>query len=162
MSSWFPELEMADRSTSLVPALRWYARAMLADPLAADEVVYEVLSTVERLDRQDAESDRRIEAFTITHWLTVNRLRGLAGQVGSSARDDQPKRRNLLWALLTLSEDERAALLLVGIEGLSYADTATVLGTSAQSVLTLISRARQRFAAETADGARLAKDQTIC
>jgi RNA polymerase sigma-70 factor (ECF subfamily) len=155
------EVEMTDPLTSLVPALRRYARAMLADPLAADDVVCDFLSAVGRLDWQDVENDQRVEAFTITHLLTVNRLRGRARRAGSTPHESQPKRLDPLSALLSLSEDERAALLLVSIERLSYADTATVLGTSATTVLALLSRARARVAAEMIGESVLVGDSMI-
>ena len=51
-------------------------------------------------------------------------------------------RLDLLAALARLSLDQRAALLLVGVEQLSYAECADVLGIPIGTVMSRVSRAR--------------------
>ncbi|EFI50029.1 RNA polymerase, sigma-24 subunit, ECF subfamily [Afipia sp. 1NLS2] len=56
--------------------------------------------------------------------------------------------RELLKVLVRLPEDQRAVLLLVGVEDLSYADTARVLDIPIGTVMSRLSRARERLANE--------------
>ena len=59
----------------------------------------------------------------------------------------QDERRILREGLLTLTETERAAVVLRDIEGLSTAETAAVLGSSETTVRSHISRARMKLRA---------------
>jgi RNA polymerase sigma-70 factor (ECF subfamily) len=47
-----------------------------------------------------------------------------------------------------LPEDQRAVLLLVSVEGLSYAETASVLGVPTGTVMSRLARARERLRRE--------------
>ena len=53
--------------------------------------------------------------------------------------------RDLLAALDGLGEDHKALLLLVGVEDLSYAEAAAVLGVPLGTVMSRLSRARARL-----------------
>ena len=54
-------------------------------------------------------------------------------------------RRDLLRALATLPEDQRAVLLLVGLEQFAYKEAADVLGVPVGTVMSRLSRARERM-----------------
>jgi len=53
--------------------------------------------------------------------------------------------RDLLRAFATLPEDQRAVLLLVGVEDASYQEAAKVLGVPVGTVMSRLSRGRERL-----------------
>jgi RNA polymerase sigma-70 factor (ECF subfamily) len=53
--------------------------------------------------------------------------------------------RDLLRAFATLPEEQRAVLLLVGVEDLSYQEAARVLGVPIGTVMSRLSRGRERL-----------------
>ena len=63
--------------------------------------------------------------------------------------DSDPERRlivrDCLAALDTLTEEQKSILLLVGVEDLSYADMAKALDIPIGTVMSRLSRARERF-----------------
>ena len=56
--------------------------------------------------------------------------------------------KDVLSKLARLPEDQRAVLLLVAVEDLSYADTAKVLNIPVGTVMSRLSRARERLQQE--------------
>ncbi|GJE60632.1 hypothetical protein MPOCJGCO_2746 [Methylobacterium trifolii] len=63
--------------------------------------------------------------------------------------------RDLMTALEALPEEQRSVLLLVTVEGLSYAETAQVLAIPTGTVMSRLSRARDRMI-QLMDGAETA------
>ncbi len=61
--------------------------------------------------------------------------------------------RDLQAALLRLPEEQREVLLLVGLEQLTYEETAGVLGIPVGTVMSRLSRARERLRGLLAGGA---------
>ncbi|NTF23488.1 RNA polymerase sigma factor, partial [Agrobacterium rubi] len=53
--------------------------------------------------------------------------------------------RDILEALDRLSDDQKSLLLLVGVEDLSYEQAAAVIGVPVGTVMSRLSRARQKF-----------------
>ena len=53
--------------------------------------------------------------------------------------------RDLLRAFAALPEEQRAVLLLIGVEDLSYQDAARVLGVPIGTVMSRLSRGRERL-----------------
>jgi len=141
----------------LIPALRRYARALLRDRTAADDLVHDCLErTISRWHQRRPETDARAWVFTILHNLAMNRLRQAARRGPHVELDDaaaaQPpsqeahvRHGELLRALAELPADQRSVLLLVGVEGLSYADAARVQGVPIGTVMSRLSRARERL-----------------
>jgi RNA polymerase sigma-70 factor (ECF subfamily) len=62
--------------------------------------------------------------------------------VGAS-QDDHMAGRDLIRALGSLPEEHRSVLLLVGVEDLSYADAARVMGVPVGTVMSRLFRARE-------------------
>ena len=60
----------------------------------------------------------------------------------------------MLAQFAALSPDHQAVLLLVGVEGMAYADVAQVLGVPVGTVMSRLSRAREQFR-RLLDGERL-------
>jgi RNA polymerase sigma factor (sigma-70 family) len=144
----------------LIPALRRYARALLRDRAAADDLLQDCLErAITRWHQRRADGDARTWLFTILHNLAISRLRQTARRGFSIALDDADEsatarpptqedglhHRAVLRALETLPEDQRAVLLLVSVEDLSYAETARVLDIPVGTVMSRLSRAREKL-----------------
>ena len=139
-----------------LPRLRRYARALTGDAARADDLVQDTLErALAKLDLWQPGSDLRAWLFTLMHNLFVNQLRGQRSQ--DTALDEVPEipvsggqmealaARDLHAALLRLPEDQRAVILLVGLEQFSYAEAAQVLGVPAGTVMSRLARARERM-----------------
>lgn len=138
-----------------IPALRRYAHALLRDRDGADELVQDCLErAVARRHLFRAKGSVRGWLFTIL----LNRFRD--GRRHLRSRPDivsldgaaEPTRPGAQEAHLALSEvhaamgllpeEQRAALLLLAVEGLSVAEAARVLGVPEGTVASRVARAR--------------------
>ncbi len=153
-----PSRDMTELVEPLIPALRRYARALMRDPDTADDLVQDSLErAMTRWSQRRREQSTRAWMFTILHNLAINRLRTrkpahLPLDDVSEARlaqaPDQEaamQRRDLLEALERLPEDQRHLLLLISLEGLSYAEAAVVTGVPIGTVMSRLARARERL-----------------
>ena len=142
----------------LIPALRRYAYALTWDHALADDLVQDCL------ERAVARWHQRREGGDVKAWLLAilrnvhidhhhrERRQGQRVALDEStnptvrpSQEDGLALSDLLSALDGLSEDHRALLLLVGVEDLSYAEAAEVLGVPVGTVMSRLSRARARF-----------------
>jgi RNA polymerase sigma-70 factor (ECF subfamily) len=152
----------------LIPALRRYARSLLRDRVAADDLVQDCLErTITRWHQRRPDGDTRAWVFTILHNLAFNRLRqlhrrgehlpidGIDDTVLARAptQEDGLRHQVILDALATLPDEQRSVLLLVTVEDLSYAEAARVLGIPIGTVMSRVSRAREKLAQVLAAGA---------
>ena len=142
-----------------IPRLRRYARALTGDRAQADDLVQECLARAwQKLSLWRRGSDLRAWLFTILHNLFVNELRRSKRRPELLAFDDEaldaPHRatqedglmlRDLEVALNCLSLDQRAVLLLVAVEEMSYEETAKTLAIPVGTVMSRLSRARERL-----------------
>jgi RNA polymerase sigma-70 factor (ECF subfamily) len=163
-----PSAEMIAIVQPLIPALRRYARALLRDKDDADDLVQDVLErvTIHWHRRRQSESVRAW-LFAILHNLAIDRLRRRTrnGRVASldTVADAQlaappqqeiaMEQQRLLSLFGLLPEDQRSVLLLVGVEELSYAEAADVLGVPLGTVMSRLSRGRERLRRLVEDGA---------
>jgi RNA polymerase sigma-70 factor (ECF subfamily) len=140
-----------------IPRLRRYARALAGDDGEADDLIQDTLErALARLDQwRDGDSPRKW-LFSILHNLHVDGLRrksrrpphvGLesVGVDQSTPSADGASGRDLDRALQLLSVDQRRVVLLVGLEGLSYAETAGVLEVPVGTVMSRLARGRDRL-----------------
>lgn len=149
----------------LIPRLRRYARVLLRDSVAADDLVQDCLErAINHWHQRRADGDARTWLFTILHNLAMNRMRQTARRgphvpvedacpAAIARAPDQEAgihHHDVLQALDRLPDDQRAVLLLVTIEELSYADTAKALGVPIGTVMSRLSRARTRLRDEIA------------
>ena len=118
-----------------IPALRRYARALTRDADIADDLVQDTLVRALRSEHLFHGGDVRSWLYTILTNLNRNRLRSLARRPTMSSIEDndapdlagpEAGGRDIERALATLVEDQRNALLLVVLEGLSYREVAEV------------------------------------
>lgn len=139
-----------------IPRLRRYAVALLRDRGRADDLVQDTLERALRkfgLFRRD--SDLRAWLFTVMHNVFVNQVRANAVRGDTVAFDDnEPEHspldntaalRDLSVALALLPSEQRAVVLLVGMEQLSYDEAARVLGVPQGTVMSRLSRGRERL-----------------
>lgn len=146
----------------LIPALRRYARALVRNAATADDLVQDCLERAVSHWHQRRDSDPRRWLFTILHNLAISHFRRSASRgkhvpidetdenaLGQGAVQEQTLiHQQALKKLARLPEDQRAVLLLVAVEDLSYADAAKVLGIPIGTVMSRLSRARERFQQE--------------
>lgn len=143
--------------TQQIPKLRRYARALLGDPVKADDLVQETL--LRALSRQHlwkSGTDMRAWMFTILHNLHVNnqRRRFVRGEYQDSleaqpepeslpTQESSLELRDLARALQMLPEAQRQVVLLVGLEGLDYKNVASVLEIPVGTVMSRLHRGRE-------------------
>jgi RNA polymerase sigma factor (sigma-70 family) len=143
-----------------IPALRRYAYALVRDHDMADDLVQDTLerALTHRASRRD-DGDLRAWLFAIQRNLYVSAYRRRqrwgapvaldeADLPPSAARQEGTLEvRDVLAALDQLPEEQRSLLLLVGVEDFSYEEAARILGMPVGTVMSRLSRARQRLRA---------------
>ena len=151
-------MDEAKRLVDLIPRLRRYARALVGDRTTADDLVQDTLERAwAKLHLYRRGTDLRAWLFTVMHNVHVNRIR--ATRVTDPLEDDmpelaQPQRgpdallvRDLDRAIARLPADQRAVLLLVTLEEMSYEEVARTLGIPIGTVMSRLSRAREKLRA---------------
>ena len=134
-----------------IPALRRYARALTHDAELADDLVQDTLVRALRSEHLFHGGEVRSWLYTILTNLNRNRLRSLARRPTLTPIEDndapdmagpEAGGRDIERALATLVDDQRTALLLVVLEGLSYREVAEVQGVPIGTVMSRLARAR--------------------
>ncbi|AVS70328.1 RNA polymerase subunit sigma-24 [Paracidovorax avenae] len=139
-----------------LPGLRRYARALTGNAWAADDLVQD---TLERACRKwllwRPGSDLRAWLFTLMHRVYLNQLRAVPAQPPLDLESVQdhlqaPATRtddalDLDRCLQRLPAEQRAVLLLVTLEDMDYTAAAKVLDVPVGTVMSRLSRARQRL-----------------
>lgn len=144
---------------ALLPRLRRFARALTGSGPAADDLAQ---ATVERaivhLDKWQPGTRLDSWMYRIAHNLYRNERRNAAtrgakhGQIqGTSERAVDGEREAVARiefaavsaAIAELPEEQRSALLLVAVEGLSYKEAAEVTGATVAALTSRIARARE-------------------
>ena len=149
MSEFHEHIEVA------IPALRRYARALSRDAETADDIVQDTLVRALRSEHLFHGGDTRAWLYTILTNLNRNRLRTLSRRPvlapikDSDAATGGPEAggRDITRALDELAEDQRSALLLVVLEGLTYREVAEVQGVPIGTVMSRLARARGQIKA---------------
>lgn len=140
-----------------IPRLRRYARALARDVATADDLVQDCLArALGKLHLWQEGTDLRAWLFTILHNQYVNQVRRAVREgaaVGLSETEPMLTRaphqgkslelRDLERAIAKLPEEQRAVILLVGLEGMRYEEVADVLGVPVGTVRSRLSRGRE-------------------
>jgi RNA polymerase sigma factor (sigma-70 family) len=154
--------EDSDRLIACIPRLRRYARALLGGRADADDLVQD---TVERgwdkLDSWRRGSDMRAWLFGIMHNLHVDHQRRPTlptepldalddGKLPASTPDGNTAEgrlalRDMDSALQQLPPEQREILLLVALEEMTYDEVAAALNIPMGTVMSRLSRARERL-----------------
>ena len=150
MSTFHQEL------AAVIPALRRYARSLTRDTESADDLVQDTLVRALRSEHLFHGGHIRSWLYTILTNLNRNRLRSLARRplLTTIEDNDAPDAsgpesggRDIERALALLVDDQRTALLLVVLEGLTYREVAEVQGVPIGTVMSRLSRARMQIKA---------------
>jgi RNA polymerase sigma-70 factor (ECF subfamily) len=142
--------------TPHIPRLRRYARALTGERSAADDLVQDTLErALSRFHLWRRGSDMRAWLFTIMHNVHVNQSRSRARHPHESLEEpfapaparepDWAELRDIGEALARLPVEQRAVLLLVGLEQFTYEEAAQVLGVPVGTVMSRLSRGRERM-----------------
>jgi len=139
-----------------IPALRRYARALTRDAETADDLVQDTLVRALRSEHLFHGGAVRSWLYTILTNLNRNRLRSMARRpIITQLQDDdatdaagpEAGGRDIERALAMLVEEQRTALLLVVLEGLTYREVAEVQGVPIGTVMSRLARARMQIKA---------------
>ncbi len=148
----------AQRMVELIPRLRRYARALVGDRATADDLVQDTLERAwTKLHLYRRGTDLRAWLFTVMHNVHVNRVR--AARATDTLQDEMPELaqraaqgdallvRDLDRAIGRLPAEQRAVLLLVVLEEMSYEQVARTMGIPIGTVMSRLSRAREKLRA---------------
>ena len=137
-----------------IPALRRYARALTRDSDIADDLVQDTLVRALRSEHLFHGGEVRSWLYTILTNLNRNRLRSLSRRPTITVIDDndapdmagpEAGGRDIERALAALVDDQRTALLLVVLEGLTYREVAEIQGVPIGTVMSRLARARMQI-----------------
>lgn len=142
-----------------IPALRRYAWALSGDSNQVDDLVQECLTrAISRRKLWISQKGMRPWLFTILHNIFVNTLRRVGSSPVSSSLEDYENSAisasdadamcvlsDFEQSLKQLPVDQREALLLVGMEQLSYKEASKVAGVPVGTIMSRLSRARQQL-----------------
>lgn len=147
---------------SLLPRLRRFAYGLTGDGHQADDLVQTgCLKAIERWQQYQPGTSLASWMFRIlqTTWLDEYRTRQrqqtdswdegfdeLMGDDGTSLLEARSEARAVRRLVAELPEDQRAVLMLVAVEGLSYKEAAEVLELPLGTVMSRLARARGRLA----------------
>jgi len=140
-----------------IPRLRRYARALVGDRYVADDLVQDTLERAwNKFYLWRPGSDLRAWLFTIMHNVFVNQARRRRYEI-EQAMDELPavavratqgdhlELEDVDRALRTLSLEQREVVLLVAVEQLTYEEVGRTLGVPIGTVMSRLSRARERM-----------------
>lgn len=150
-----------------IPRLRRYARALLQNVATADDLVQDTLERAwSRRSLFRAGSDLRAWLFTIMHNIFINQYHRTASAPATVALEDEAFQiaaianaegnvviRDLAAALQQLNPDLREVVLLVGVEQMSYEEVAQILQIPLGTVMSRLSRGRERLRSLMSGGA---------
>ena len=145
-----------------IPGLRRYAYALLRGDLeGADDLVQDSLErALSRWHQRRTDGDLHGWLFTILYHRFVTGRRRQRRDIGRRSlteisEPEQPgveggqegalAQRDLLRGFAELPEEQRAVLLLIAVEDFSYRETARVLGLPIGTVMSRLSRSRERL-----------------
>ena len=143
--------------TAQIPRLRRYARALTGDRTSADDLVQDTLERAwGKLHLWRRGSDIRAWMFSIMHNTFINHVRKKQLDTVSMDEDaleiptraiheDNLQVRDLASALDKLPYEYREVLLLIGLEQMSYEEAAQVLCIPLGTVMSRLSRGRERL-----------------
>jgi len=154
--------DMVRQIEPLIPALRRYARALTRNAAMADDLVQDCLERAVSRWHQRRDGDARPWLFAILHNLAVSQFRQQATRgphVALDAASEHDVRQDavqenklnyqdVMDKLARLPEDQRAVLLLVAVEDLTYAEASKILDVPIGTVMSRLSRARERLQQE--------------
>jgi RNA polymerase sigma-70 factor, ECF subfamily len=140
-----------------IPRLRRYARALAGDRYAADDLVQDTLERAwNKYHLWRPGSDLRAWLFAIMHNVFVNQMRSRRLEVEQPMEEPPPvavratqqdgiELDDLKRALSRLSAEHREVLMLVAVEQMKYEEVSRTLDIPVGTVMSRLSRARDRL-----------------
>ena len=149
-------MQSQERITALIPHLRRYARALAASGAAPDELVR---VTLERAAQEPGvgqmQADLRVWLFSLLHETYVESAAGR--DIPDAGAPPAPESGGTAFerAIATLPPLQREIFLLVTLEDLSYEQVAKTLDIPIGTVMSRLSRAREKLRLVLLNEARL-------
>lgn len=154
----FVASSVLQRIESHIPALRRYARVLTRNHADADDLVQDCLErAISRAASFRADGDLRSWLFSILHNAHLDERRRRqrrgwdldidgAGEVATNGGQEiSAEVRDVLTAFERLPDEQREVLLLIGVDDLSYEEAARALDVPIGTVMSRLSRARERL-----------------
>ena len=149
------------------PNLRRYARALTRNTEQADDLVQDCLErALSRRHLWNGDGNTRAWLFTIMHNIHANDTRKRNNRPPSVPIDDRdghyarPAAQHsriagleLAAAMERLPEEQRQVILLVALEGMTYSEVAETVGVAQGTVMSRLSRGRERLRQLMEEGA---------
>lgn len=145
----------------LIPRLRRFARGLTKDPDKADDLVQEACErALKKQNRYGKELRLESLLYRIIYNRWIDKLRRrktrvaklilLSEQNRFNSSDSRTSDRldavmDMQSALEKLDDEQRAAIMLIGVEGYTYAEAAAVLEVPPGTVASRVARARTRL-----------------
>ena len=138
-----------------LPRLRRFARGLVQNRDHADDLVQDCIERAwSRSHLWQPGSNLRSWLFTMLHHLYINHLRRnrirpvlypIEGVDEPATHDEPTLLRDLEKCLAKLSPEQREVIVLAGLEQLSYQEMAEILDIPVGTVMSRLSRARERL-----------------
>lgn len=156
----FLEQDLRPQIVEEVAYLRRFARALTNDPVISDDLVQDCIErALSRLHLFDQSRSLRTWLFTILRNLYINELRkhkqrGVHASIDEVAEHDLAQLPNqsedivgldITKSLKQLPDNQREVLVLVGLEQMSYEETARIIDVPVGTVMSRLSRARAQL-----------------
>jgi RNA polymerase sigma-70 factor, ECF subfamily len=163
VSTWF-----SDQLIAVLPRLRRFAAGLTRSASDADDLVQAACERALAREHQFQEGtrfDSWMFRIVQTIWIDQLRARDIRREDGDIAEErlgsDEPVRRvearlalaEIRRAVSLLPPDQRAVLMLVTVEGLSYKEAAEVAGVPIGTIMSRLARARIALQQRLDDGA---------
>jgi RNA polymerase sigma-70 factor (ECF subfamily) len=159
-----PLEELREQIVGLLPRLRRFARILARDPHDADDLVQiaieRALARSEQL-RPDSRLSSWMFGILRNAWIDEARTRGrrdrifvheaLGENVGDAASEANTDILSVQDAMARLPEEQRVAVGLVLVEGLSYKEAAEITGVPIGTLTSRLARGREALQAMLAD-----------
>jgi RNA polymerase sigma-70 factor (ECF subfamily) len=151
--------EPHDQLLACIPRLRRYARALVGNRAGADDLVQDTVERgLARLAAWQGGSDMRAWLFSIMHNVRIDQVRrpslpteSLNEETPMAMAHGSPSTglelRDMETALRQLPDEQREILLLVALEEMSYDEVAQTLKIPIGTVMSRLSRAREKLRA---------------
>jgi len=154
-SAALSDREFKDELAKVIPHLRAFARSLCGNRDTADDLVQEtMLKAWAARDRFQAGTKFKAWTFTIlrNQYFTQTRRYRFVGEwddlvaerklAAPSSQDKMVELRDMMRALQQLPPAQREALMLVGAGGVSYEETAEIVGVAVGTVKSRVARGR--------------------
>jgi len=156
--------QLRDEIVDLLPRLRRFARTLARDPHDADDLVQiaveRALARSEQL-RPDSQLSSWMFGILRNAWIDEARSRGrrnkifapeeLGENVGDAASESHTQALTVQDAMARLPDEQRMAVGLVLVEGLSYREAAEIMGVPIGTLTSRLARGRDALAALLGD-----------